>query len=422
MSDARPGVPSMRRVRRSMYDVVREAFISGLAVVVPLVITVAVFLFLFNAVYGYLKLFSEVIVALPIVSLIPEVLNVSSQTVIEAASPVIVLVAVLGLGRDDDAVSGVFPTSRALPEVELDAEVLGTRADRPLDVVLVAREDVVEHLHDGHVGAQFREHRRQFHPDVARADDDESVRQRVHIEEVLGGQHGVVGEVEAGDLDRSRPRRDDRVLELDGLHPLSLAAVGDSRGVLVLERRGPLQERDAVRLTELLDAARQLIDDAGLPLLHPAHIHCRIGVYADVFGGRRVVCDVRAVDERLRGDTAPVQTGSAEGVLLDQGRVETLLCTANRCHVSAGSRPDHEEVRRRGDVAHYHTDSHSLPVQKVIRPTAEPNPSRPRCDRFPRSTIGIDAEDYSSSSREGSTSSSFTRFENCAASAPSTRR
>ena len=98
MSDARPGVPSMRRVRRSMYDVVREAFISGLAVVVPLVITVAVFLFLFNAVYGYLKLFSEVIVALPIVSLIPEVLNVSSQTVIEAASPVIVLVAVLGLG------------------------------------------------------------------------------------------------------------------------------------------------------------------------------------------------------------------------------------------------------------------------------------------------------------------------------------
>ena len=98
MSDARSDVPSMGRVRRSMYDVVREAFISGLAVVVPLVITVAVFLFLFNAVYGYLKLFSEVIVALPIVSLIPEVLNVSSQTVIEAASPVIVLVAVLGLG------------------------------------------------------------------------------------------------------------------------------------------------------------------------------------------------------------------------------------------------------------------------------------------------------------------------------------
>jgi uncharacterized membrane protein len=81
-----------------MYDVVREAFISGLAVVVPLVITVAVFLFLFNAVYGYLNLFSEAIVALPIVSLIPEVLNVSPATVIEAAAPVVVFGAVLGIG------------------------------------------------------------------------------------------------------------------------------------------------------------------------------------------------------------------------------------------------------------------------------------------------------------------------------------
>ena len=98
MSDARPDVPSMRGVRRSMYDVLREAFISGLAVVIPLVITVAVFLFLFNAVYGYLNLFSEAIVALPVVSLIPEVLNVSPETVVEAAVPVVVFGAVLGIG------------------------------------------------------------------------------------------------------------------------------------------------------------------------------------------------------------------------------------------------------------------------------------------------------------------------------------
>ncbi len=81
-----------------MYDVVREAFVSGLAVVVPLVITIAVFLFLFNAVYGYLNLFSEAIVALPVVSLIPEVLNVSPATVIEAAAPVVVFGATLGIG------------------------------------------------------------------------------------------------------------------------------------------------------------------------------------------------------------------------------------------------------------------------------------------------------------------------------------
>ncbi len=88
----------MRGVRKSMYDVLREAFISGLAVVVPLVITVAVFLFLFNAVYGYLNLFSDVVVVLPVVSMVPDVLNIDPERIIEAAVPVIVFGAVIGIG------------------------------------------------------------------------------------------------------------------------------------------------------------------------------------------------------------------------------------------------------------------------------------------------------------------------------------
>ncbi|MFA1612099.1 DUF502 domain-containing protein [Halobellus rubicundus] len=81
-----------------MYDVLREAFISGLAVVVPLVITVAVFLFLFNTVYQYISLFSDLVLSLPVVSLIPAVLNVSPETVLEAAVPVVVFGAVLAVG------------------------------------------------------------------------------------------------------------------------------------------------------------------------------------------------------------------------------------------------------------------------------------------------------------------------------------
>ncbi len=88
----------MRRVQRSVSDVVREAFISGLAVVIPFVITVAVFLFLFNAVYGYLNLFSEIVLALPVVSLVPDALNVSPETLIEAAVPVVVFGAVFAVG------------------------------------------------------------------------------------------------------------------------------------------------------------------------------------------------------------------------------------------------------------------------------------------------------------------------------------
>ncbi len=81
-----------------MYDVVREAFISGLAVVIPLVITIAVFLFLFNAVYGYLNLFSDAVVVLPVVSHIPNALNVSTETLIEVSAPIIVFGSVLAIG------------------------------------------------------------------------------------------------------------------------------------------------------------------------------------------------------------------------------------------------------------------------------------------------------------------------------------
>ncbi|MFB6091262.1 MAG: DUF502 domain-containing protein [Halobellus sp.] len=98
MSDAPRDGPSMRRVRDSMYDTVREAFISGLAVVVPLAITIAVFLFLFNTVYRYISLFSDFVLSLPVVSLIPVALNVSPETVLEAAVPVVVFGAVLAVG------------------------------------------------------------------------------------------------------------------------------------------------------------------------------------------------------------------------------------------------------------------------------------------------------------------------------------
>jgi hypothetical protein len=52
------------------------------------------------------------------------------------------------------------------------------------------------------------------------------------------------------------------VLEVDGLRALPLAPVGDADRGVVDERRLALYEVDAVCLTELLDAAGELVDNA----------------------------------------------------------------------------------------------------------------------------------------------------------------
>lgn len=49
-------------------------------------------------------------------------------------------------------------------------------ADNDQDVVLVSREDVVEHFNDCHVHPELRKHRRELYPHISRANDDEFVR------------------------------------------------------------------------------------------------------------------------------------------------------------------------------------------------------------------------------------------------------
>ncbi|MFC6824691.1 DUF502 domain-containing protein [Halopelagius fulvigenes] len=88
----------MRWVGRSVRDVLREAAITGTAVVVPVVITVFVFAFLLNAVYPYVNIVSDVIVALPVLGLIPDIIGVSPETIVELTVPVAVFLAVIAVG------------------------------------------------------------------------------------------------------------------------------------------------------------------------------------------------------------------------------------------------------------------------------------------------------------------------------------
>ncbi len=161
-------------------------------------------------------------------------------------------------------------------------------------------------------------------------------------------------ELEPRHLDGPGAGGDDGVFELDGLRALPLAAVGDARGGVVGERRLALHQVDAVGLAELLDAARELVDDALLPGLHPCDVDGRVGVDTHLLGVTRVVGHVSGADERLRGDAAVVQAGAAVAVLVHERRVQPVLGGADGGDVAARSRADHQYLRSGCDISDDH--------------------------------------------------------------------
>ncbi|AUV82291.1 hypothetical protein C2R22_12095 [Salinigranum rubrum] len=82
---------------RSVTDVVRESFITGVAVVVPVLVTTFVFAVLFNTLYRYLALVAALFSVSNRITLVPG-LVVSAELLLELAIPVVVLCGVFGVG------------------------------------------------------------------------------------------------------------------------------------------------------------------------------------------------------------------------------------------------------------------------------------------------------------------------------------
>jgi uncharacterized membrane protein len=87
-----------RRVGQSLRDVLREAFVSGLAVVVPVLVTVFVLLFVVNSLYRYLDVPSAVVGASGPITLLPGALEVRPTTLVELSIPFVLVVLILLVG------------------------------------------------------------------------------------------------------------------------------------------------------------------------------------------------------------------------------------------------------------------------------------------------------------------------------------
>jgi uncharacterized membrane protein len=83
---------------RSLNEVVRESFITGVAVFVPVLVTTFVFAFLFNSLYRYLAFAAALFSLTDTVVLVPGVVAVPAELLLELTIPVVVLLAVFWVG------------------------------------------------------------------------------------------------------------------------------------------------------------------------------------------------------------------------------------------------------------------------------------------------------------------------------------
>jgi uncharacterized membrane protein len=136
-----------QRVRRSMRSVVREAFVTGLAVIVPLLITAIVLAVAVQYIYTYLDLFSTFVLAASEQVVIPYFGTFQREALIEVLTPVILLWLILVVGLFTNAthwgeravdyfdyfisqipaVGGVYESFRQMSDVVLESDTQNFR-------------------------------------------------------------------------------------------------------------------------------------------------------------------------------------------------------------------------------------------------------------------------------------------------------
>ena len=136
-----------QRVRRSMREVVREAFVTGLAVVVPLLITAVVLAVAVQYLYTYLDLFSTFVLEASERVFIPYFGTFQREALIEILTPLILLWLILVVGLFTNAthwgeravdyfdyfisqipaIGGVYESFRQMSDVVLESDTQNFR-------------------------------------------------------------------------------------------------------------------------------------------------------------------------------------------------------------------------------------------------------------------------------------------------------
>jgi hypothetical protein len=211
------------------------------------------------------------------------------------------------------------------------------------DVLVLHRHHAIEHLDDGHVRAHVVVEAGELHADRTRSDDQQPGRHlgRRHRRPVRPDPLAVgLGE---GQVAGAGAGGDDDVLRLD----IGLLAVLARHGQLA--RRGQYAgahvHGDLVLLHQVRDALIELLRHAARALHHGLQVGADlVGDQPVILGVLHVVEDLGRAEQRLGRDAAPVEADAAQQLALDDRRLETQLRGADRRHIAAGARAEHDHV------------------------------------------------------------------------------
>ena len=258
------------------------------------------------------------------------------------------------------------------------------RAKR-LDLVILDRQDLRQHLDHGHLGAERAVERGKFDADGAGADDQQRLRdcRRHHGLEI--SPHQFLVRLEAGQHARPRAGGDDDVLGLivrpARARPWALrlfeAFTVTLPGASIIA--SPQITDDLVLLHEEADAVVEAFGHAARALDHGGGVIADIvGFQPIVLGVLHVVINFRRTQQRLGRDAAPVEADAAEIVALDDRRLEAELRRADGGDVAAGPGTDDEDVER--GVGHHTTiiTGFSISVLNAVMSSAPSAPSMAR--------------------------------------------
>ena len=180
---------------------------------------------------------------------------------------------------------------------------------RPHEVGVGARHELVEQLDDGHFAAERVVDAGHLETDDAAANDEQLLRDVGEIERIGRIHHALVVPREAGQLHRLRARRDDRLLEAHEL--LAILALD----LDLVRRDEPASAGDHVDLALLGHAGEttgQLLDDLVLVRAQLVEVDLRLAeTDAHVFGVGGLLDHASGMQQRLGRDAADVEADAA---------------------------------------------------------------------------------------------------------------
>ena len=182
--------------------------------------------------------------------------------------------------------------------------------------------------------------RGKFDTDHTAADDHDTLRQGLACQDAVGIHDAFLIDPRDRNTDRFGSGRQDHLL-----CSIRFPVYGET--VLSGKCCRPVQDRDLAGFHKRAHTAAQLLDDLVFPfgdlLIIHGDVFCQdpqaFAFLNDLF------VDLCGMQQRLRGDTSPVQAGAAHLPVLHNGRFQAQLRAANRCHIATGAGAQNSHVK-----------------------------------------------------------------------------